>query len=579
MTSPTAPPRRPAGRRNPWLWAAGLAAVLAAPVQAATPRDELLRFVPDDSGFCLVLQDLRGHAADLLDSPFADQVRRSPLGDAWSASGEVQQFAKADKELRAALGVGFAELRDDVLGDAVAFAYRPGTPGKPEEDQALLLIRAHSAEVLAHLIDNLNKAQTKDGSLTEVQEVTYHGAVYYRRVEKKQTNYYYVRGPVLLFTSQEEMLKRALDRDRTAAPEAEPPLTRKLRELGAGKAALAVWLNPRAFDAALDEKAARAAEPDASLLKHFRVYWKAIDAVAVYADLDKDFRLSWAEQFRVEDLPPAARRMLAAQRRPSDLWRAFPDDPLFAVAGRVDFAATFEAMGEFQPKDADGKPAGDPFAQDFLQKVLLPHLGPDWGVCVSAPAPGDADWLPRGVLALRVAHSDDAPADEALLSAVHTGVLLAVLANNARNPAALIRVQAVAADKYEIHFLVGDRVFPPGLQPAYALKDGWLLFATSPEVVRRFAVAPAGTPAPEGGPIPVLRVSFKAWRSYLTERREQLVAALAERNGVSKEAARQGLDEVIGGLEFLDRLELSQTSKPGQTVVTLTLQTAQPLKK
>src|SRR5947209_9577727 len=85
---------------------------LAAPLCAASPRDELLRFVPDDVAFCFVMQDLRVHAADLAESPFVAQVRQSPLGAALQASAELAQLDKADRDLRKALGVGFDQIRD-----------------------------------------------------------------------------------------------------------------------------------------------------------------------------------------------------------------------------------------------------------------------------------------------------------------------------------------------------------------------------------------------------------------------------------------------------------------------------------
>src|SRR5207247_3290697 len=74
-------PSRPGRRFGAWgsktAWAFGLLVALAGRLGAAAPRDELLRFVPADVGFCLVLQDLRGPAADLLASPFVRQLRQS----------------------------------------------------------------------------------------------------------------------------------------------------------------------------------------------------------------------------------------------------------------------------------------------------------------------------------------------------------------------------------------------------------------------------------------------------------------------------------------------------------------------
>lgn len=54
---------------------------------------------------------------------------------------------------------------------------------------------------------------------------------------------------------------------------------------------------------------------------------------------------------------------------------------------------------------------------------------------------------------------------------------------------------------------------------------------------------------------------------------------LAEKNGLTVEETRKRLDDLIGALQFVDRLEVDCRADPGQAVVTLTIQTAQPLKK
>src|SRR4051794_9682375 len=115
--------------------------VVAAPA-AAAPRDEVLRFVPDDVGFCLVVQDLRGTSADVLSSPFAEAFARSPLCAGLAGAAEWKQLGDVEKYLKDHLGVGWKELADDLLGDGFAFAYRPGPPDKPEQEQGAFLVRA-----------------------------------------------------------------------------------------------------------------------------------------------------------------------------------------------------------------------------------------------------------------------------------------------------------------------------------------------------------------------------------------------------------------------------------------------------
>src|SRR5690242_15972177 len=114
-------------RSTPALAAIVLAA-LAAPLHAATPREQLLRYVPEQVGFCLVLDDLRGHSEGLIESPLAEQFLRSKLGKELAAAAEVARLAKIEKDLKDLLGLDWKQLRDEIFGDAVVFAYRPGPP-------------------------------------------------------------------------------------------------------------------------------------------------------------------------------------------------------------------------------------------------------------------------------------------------------------------------------------------------------------------------------------------------------------------------------------------------------------------
>ena len=562
------------GLRRP-TWAIAAAVLLAGHAAAAeSPRDELLRFVPEDMGFCFVMQDLRVHAADLAASPFAEQLRQSQAWAALWASPELKQLEQLDKVIQQQLGVSWERLRDDIFGDAIVLAYRPGPPGKADQEQGLVLVRARNAEVLAELVENLNKAQKKDGTLTELEERRFKDESYFRRVERNQTNYYLVRGPVLLFSGQEAMLRQAIEASR--APAGEPALARRLREVGADRAALALWLNPRAFDARLEDKAGRAEGADAALQKKVLTYWKALDGLAAWVTLDAEFHLSVAGQVRLAELPAALRRLLSAGAAPSDLWAAFPDDALVACGGRIDAAALLDLLQDLGPKD---DAAANAPARDFVKDVLA-RVGPDWGFCLRAPAADDKDGLPQALLAVRVAGGDDAaPVDQALLSAVHTAALLGVLAYNRQHPTAPLRVKAEQLNDKEVHFIVGDGVLPPGLRPAYGLVNGWMAFGSSPGAVLRFTGAATKAAPADGAAFPVLRLSLKAWRGYLTDRGESLAAALAPKNGLTVEETRKRLNDLTGVLQFVDRLEVDCQPGTNRAEATLTIQTARPLRK
>jgi hypothetical protein len=552
---------------------------------AAAPRDELLRFVPEDVGFCLVVQDLRGHAAAFLNSPFVEQLRESALGESIRKAKEFGDLVEIDKQLKNRLGMTGAQLRDDIFGDAIVIAYRPGPPGKPEEEQELILLRARTAKALADLIDAIHKESPAP------DERAYAGTKYFRRVEGRKESFYLVRGPILVYSGQEDVLRRAIDCEAKAAPDAEPPVAKQLRLLGVDRALMAVWINPRAFDAELESKLKQVGQESPAhlaALTTFSTYWKALDSVGVALALEKEFSLSVAVRARTDQLPASARRFLAEASKPSELWARFPDNALVAAAGRFDLGAFFEVVGEFLTKETRQKLRGQltglgaALDLDFVKDVL-PSIGPDWGFCLTAPAATDKSWVPSGVVAVRVSPGNKtAPLDRTLFSALKSFATVLVAAHNGANPDQPVNLKTVIQDKTEILYLSSSGGFaaglPPGFQPAFALQAGYLVLATSPDAVRRLAAPTSLAPDP-AAEFPLLRVSLKDWRTYLREKREPLAAALAAKNQLGLEEARQSLDRVIAGLQFVDLVEIGQRTTKGQVTLTLHLRTNQPLRK
>src|SRR5262245_51581187 len=233
---------------NPRFLLLCLAGLMAVPARAATPAEELLRYVPPDVSFCLVLRDLRSHTTALGASPFIEQLRRSPLGQKLKESPELQQLEKAEQSLEKVLGIKLDQLRDDILGESIVFAYRPGPPGKPEQEQGLVLLCARQAKLLADLVERANGWLKDRGMLKEVREVEHDGFRYQRRAEGNEVNYLCLRGPVLIFTGQERMLREALTLEKKTPPTQESAVGKSLRQLGVDQALAAFWLNPRAFD-------------------------------------------------------------------------------------------------------------------------------------------------------------------------------------------------------------------------------------------------------------------------------------------------------------------------------------------
>jgi hypothetical protein len=425
--------------------------------------------------------------------------------------------------------------------------------------------------------------QKETGELKELEPREYNGQKYFHRVERKEENYYWLNGPILALSSKEEMLRRVLERTRMPAGD-EPVVSRQLRLLGADRNLAALWINPRAFEPDMEQRAAAAVGPEAAVLQNVLRHWKTIDGLALGFDVHKDLELSLGLRLRLEALPAATRRLLTEMARPSELWDRFPEDALVRIAGRADAPALLEVIGNLLSQ-TDRETLHDGLERNLgavlgksVVKDVLPFVGPDWGVCVLAPAATEAGWFPHILVALRVRPGDKKPSvDQALLSAVHFFAVAAVLEHNRKNKDAMT-LQTAVQDQVEVQYLVSDTAFLPGLQPAFALANGYLVLASSPEAVRRFSAAAPRTPSPSAEQ-PLVRVSLSRLRDYLKARREPLAAAVAEKNGIAKEEAERRLDGLVLALQLFERLELSQRPGDGQVTLTLRLQTIEPLRK
>jgi hypothetical protein len=346
----------------------------------------------------------------------------------------------------------------------------------------------------------------------------------------------------------------------------------------------ALWINPRAFDPALEQKTAGAAGAQAIVLRTLSGYWKSLEGIAISVALEEDLAFSVAVRAKVEELPLCARQFLHAAAQPSELWRVFPDSALLTIAGRVDIPALVETLGDFLGPDAR-KSLGTMIEGTVeavlgrnMMKEILPNLGPDWGICVLAPPTGEKGWFPHAIAALRVRPgAAGVSADLAMLQALNSLVTLAVFHHNHGQPGTF-SLKSTLQDKIEVKYVMNDDQFPAGLRPAFALKDGYLLLATSPEAIRRFRSAPSGTSDQSTAGTPLLKLSLGGWSQFLKEWREPLLEYAAAKNQVSKEEASRRMDHLLIVLQLFDRVEVTQRSGPGLVTLTLRVRTAKPLK-
>ncbi|MFO0965262.1 MAG: hypothetical protein U0793_06710 [Gemmataceae bacterium] len=528
------------------------------------PRQPLLKLVPADFGFTLVVQDLRDQLERWGKSEWLKKMEETPLVQLVLKSDELRDLRKMLDDLPTYVGVDWPTLRDEVLGDAIVLAYRPPPPDKPKEENGLLLLRARRPELLGKIMSRLNELQKKSGELKDLEALEHRGVKYWRRVHEKNSHYYALKDGLLIVAASDELMRQLLD--STLKEPGENLWSRAIAKAAVPRSFVSLAVNPRAFDAELAK-----AGKDGDLFKtKFAPYWQALEALVLNVRMDDSVELRVSLQGKAKDSSVAAKRLFAP-RPTSPLWAHFPKkSAILTVTGQIDLSILDGAWDDLWP------PAARKMLLENLQKVvgpvlgldvakdLLPNLGPDWGVCVFGS--DNPKNVPQVVFALAARPGDkDVNADQALYRGLQFLAGLAVFDYNRNHPDP-IRIHTLHQDKVEVKCLVNDKAFPPGFQPAFALKDGYLLVATSPEAILRFHKEAAVSSSAESL---FLRFSAKELSKQLKLHQDLLADQIAERNGIPRDAALEAIRAASLVFGVFDRFELATTSRDRELTVIL----------
>lgn len=548
-------------------------------VANAVPRDELLRLVPDDMMLCVVLQDLREHAKVLdKNDSFLSALRQMPFAQAQMASPDFKKLHNFYQTILKELSITPDQLRDDLLGDSVVFAFRQG---KQDPDQALLLVWARDAKLLATVLDRVNEIQKKSGDLKELRPSKHGKRDYIERVKLKdgqptESEYYFIQGNLLAFSQRETLLKDAINRADAAPPMAtDSPFWSKMSQnLGLDKRLISLLLNPRVFDNEFASREKAAAGSEKTFLAKFRDYWKAFDGVGAFADVGADLELGIAISARAKDLPPAGQRVLAELGKPSALWGAIPEDCLLGIGARIDCALLVEMLCGFLEPDRvkEVRKWLETTMQPFLPDNgslddFLKGLGPDWGFWVVPPDGNAKSWVPQAILAVHVPGTlEGAVAETAARNAIQFLFTAAQISKED------FKVETVKIKNTTIKCLSHPTLFPPGFRPSFAVKEGFLLLSSSPGIIGRFQT-PKELVATSNG-TPVLRVSAKAWRAFLTEHKAGISTFIEKASGTPAKEIAAVLDQVASNLEPFDRLEIAILGDKERATLMLRVKTA-----
>jgi len=550
----------------------------------AGPTADVMRLVPPKTTVCFVVQDLRGTATRLSESPFAAHFAESKLGKSLLGSDELKQLTVVEKVLSDNLGVTFTDLRDQILGDAVVYAYQPPADGKEDHDAGVIIGKAPKPDTLAKVVAKLNAAQTKSKELKATTEKTHEGIGYVERQKADgKTEYYLLRDDgVFAYTVQEAVLKQVIDR-LAGKDKAESALAGAIDKLAASDAVAVLLFEPTHFTADLVAAEKVTEDPNQkAFLKQFARLWGAVDAVGVSLTLDKTATLAVTAVANPQKMPAELRALFKPDSKSSVVWSVVPDDALLAIGGRFEwerFSTVFQSFlsdeGKAGVKFLSDEVLGPLVGKDTLPKVKA-AIGPDWGMWISPPAKGDTGATPTATLAVRVrpAGSNDDTVGSAIVGALDAVLHTFRMGYNRTHKDQYLLGDAKGEDK--IRVLTNDAALPVGVQPAYGLRGDFFVMGSSVGAVKRFT--PPKTDA-EVKDAPLVRLNAGNLAAYLNAHGSELGELLAGWTGEKADKSKSDLTDFAVVLELFDTVELHHTGDGQRMTLSVKAKTAKPLKK
>jgi len=548
-----------------------------------------LRIAPADAAIVLVVQNGRDHHRDLLQSPFAVWFPSTEIGKKVLASPELSQLRDSATMIFRELDTTPGAIIDDILGDAVAFAFTPAPADHPKDERAVILIRPRDVGSLEKVLDKVNALQSKSGEVKSFTRKEHAGSGYFERVKSDgRSEFYCFRGNLFAFSTSREDILGVIDRDKTAPAVAEksPVLRARMERLGVADAAAVILINPRPLDAEVAARVASAKPDEKRFLARFAEVWSALDSAALSLTLNTELEIGLSVRFQSEKLPEDLKKWFGSSKSVA-LTTLIPNDALVGVSGRLRAMDLIGLITSIAPVEA-----GKPSVKDWIEMTLGPVvgrdklplvlgvLGPNWAAWAEAPAK-DA-LLPTFVGAVELSGTGEerVRAQQTLVQGIEFGFQMLRISYNSRHTDQIeLREEKDPKSGVVIRSLVNEKGFPPGFSPSFAIVKNYLVLATSPEAIRRFVPTAADSANPSADRI-LGRLSGTRARQYLQTNGEKLTRFLVEIGATKDEAkTRETLAALASALELIDSAEL--IARPDENGLRLAgkIKPAKPLKK
>lgn len=583
---------------------------LVGPLRAEPPA-AVARLIPADAGMVVQVDDLAGALERTRDGKWYARLETFRPWAQWrEKNGAVLEglFAAVAKELN----VSTDELWSKVLGGRLTLVLWAPTVGQSGEGARMLIVQAQDAAALERLAQGFLKAQARSHKLAwkerEHRGQKYHASAAATGGSKSppaadggEAFFLASWAETGVLTDSESALRRVLDL-RAASSGSEPERLvdfspESLAAQAAWQSALkhvpsnalvTVFVNPRAWDAALESQIEQGASSSAASEKQrsqqaLLETWRAVKFGVLSFELGDRLAAQAVVEFDPQALPEQVREVVQAFSGESKFFEKTPADCLIAAAGRIDVARLVETFGD--------SPSGERSAGDAIGRRVMSMVGPDMGAFLlhrpDAEMPDDKPSIDWAIgLGLREKWTDDqAKAVASTLRSLAPRTL--AFAAKAIKGSPVNWLPTLAGTRWD-QVELGD-VFPIADAEAFSVAGGFMWGGTSSEVIQSAAklaadkslrrsprFAAALSPA-ASDPSLAVYVDLAGMRSFLNDHADALVSAVAASSDVPQDVAKSGVAQLTNLLQLGDTLVAAvSVSESGTLAASISLSVDAP---
>ncbi|MDZ4783618.1 MAG: hypothetical protein SGJ19_25505 [Planctomycetia bacterium] len=581
-------------RALPWRGVSA-ALILALGCYATAYGAGLADFVPSDVGICVQAREFTTRARTFLAGPIGQRLLAHHVVQEWRAEHSAD-LKKLHHDLETHFQMPLAELCDGVAGEEILLGIWPDEMPGRGKGPALLLVRARNSDVLKRAMQALVDEQKKAGKLLAPEQVTAAGAKYQLQViapEQDESRLYLATiGDVGILSNSSTLAVKVLELHARAAASQS---TDALAQLPSYHAALgrlpaentvALFVNPRSWDASFDAAVQDADDDDTTRAEHGKWLqaWRGTDYLVGGVALSEEVRFEGAWHARADQLPTEALEVADAVSGRAGFMELVPNNALIAVAGRAQWGRLARLVwGELAAGDAIVEPSRAATGAADVIMQLLERLGPDCGAFVVGAPDKAADKLPielafgvetRSRLPRELANTATDTVDQSLRGAL---AMLTVLYNH-DHPQAPAELHTERVDGVPLTTLRGIKELGD-VQPTYTMTADGLLVGTSQRAVAQVAtIAPADSLARServtrvladhwATPSQVLYIDLRGLCELLA-RHEGFAHHVMKHDEVPEAEAKRGLSELRGLLGLADTIVAACRVEPGDFAAT-----------